>query len=80
MLGMSIVAYAIVTTLTSLTTGLYGLAVCRFFTGIGGGGELSIAGPYVTEVWTKERRGASIGIMFAFYPAGHLFSDLIFLF
>ena len=78
MLGVSIVAYAIVTALTSLTTGLYGLAVCRFFTGIGGGGELSIGGPYVTEVWTKERRGTGIGVMFAFYPAGYLFSELMF--
>jgi len=78
MLGVSIVAYAVITALTSLTTGLYGLAICRFFTGIGGGGELSIGSPYVTEVWTKERRGMGIGLMYAFYPAGYLFSELMF--
>jgi MFS transporter, putative metabolite:H+ symporter len=48
MLGLSIVAYAVATALTSLATGLYGLAICRFLTGIGGGGELSIGSPYVT--------------------------------
>jgi len=78
MLGVSIVAYAVVTALTSLATGLYGLAVFRFLTGIGGGGELSIGSPYVTEVWTKERRGTGIGLMYAFYPAGYLFSELAF--
>jgi MFS transporter, putative metabolite:H+ symporter len=78
MLGLSIVAYAFATALTSLATGLYGLAICRFLTGIGGGGELSIGSPYVTEVWPKERRGTGIGFMYAFYPAGYLFSELMF--
>jgi MFS transporter, putative metabolite:H+ symporter len=78
MLGISIVAYAVVTALTSLANGLYGLAICRFLTGVGGGGELSVGSPYVTEVWPQERRGLSIGIMYAFYPAGYLFSELMF--
>jgi len=78
MLGVSIIAYAVVTALTSLATGLYGLAICRFLGGVGGGGELSIGSPYVTEVWTKETRGTGIGLMYAFYPAGYLFSELMF--
>jgi MFS transporter, putative metabolite:H+ symporter len=44
MLGLSIVAHALATALTSLATGPYALAICRFVTG---GGELSIGGPYV---------------------------------
>src|ERR1700732_4880044 len=47
-------------------------------TGLGGGGELSIGSPYVTEVWGRNNRSIGIGIMFAFYPLGYLFSILVF--
>lgn len=78
MLGVSMVAYGVITALTALATGIGSLAAYRFLTGVGGGGELSIGSPYVTEVWSKERRGTGIGIMYAFYPAGYLFAELMF--
>src|ERR1700730_13479063 len=34
--------------------------------------------PYVTEVWGRNNRSIGIGIMFAFYPLGYLFSILVF--
>jgi MFS transporter, putative metabolite:H+ symporter len=78
MLGISMVAYGVITALTAFATGIVSLATFRFLTGVGGGGELSIGSPYVTEVWGKESRGRGIGLMYAFYPAGYLFAELMF--
>src|ERR1700736_3502428 len=50
MLGVSVVGYGVVTALTALASGIGSLAAFRFLTGLGGGGELSIGSPYVTEV------------------------------
>ena len=78
MLGISVVGYGVVTALTALASGVGSLAVFRFLTGLGGGGELSIGSPYVTEVWGRNSRSIGIGIMFVFYPLGYLFSILAF--
>src|ERR1700736_4887364 len=72
------VGYGVVTALTALASGIGSLAAFRFLTGLGGGGELSIGSPYVTEVWGRNNRSIGIGIMFAFYPLGYLFSILVF--
>jgi putative MFS transporter len=77
-LGVSIVGYGIATALTAFVNGVASLGLLRFLTGIGGGGELSIGSPYVSEVWNRKRRGVGIGIMFAFYPLGYLFSIGVF--
>ena len=78
MLGISVIGYGVVTALTTLASGIGSLAVFRFLTGLGGGGELSIGSPYVTEVWGRNSRSTGIGIMFVFYPLGYLFSILAF--
>src|ERR1700730_8614472 len=78
MLGVSVVGYGVVTALTALASGIRSLAAFRFPTGLGGGGELSIGSPYVTEVWSRNNRSIGIGIMFAFYPLGYLCSILVF--
>jgi putative MFS transporter len=78
MLGISVIGYGVVTALTAIAGGIGSLAIFRFLTGVGGGGELSIGSPYVTEVWGRNSRSIGIGIMFAFYPLGYLFSILIF--
>jgi putative MFS transporter len=78
MLGVSVVGYGVVTALTALASGIGSLAAFRFLTGLGGEGELSIGSPYVTEVWSRNNRSIGIGIMFAFYPLGYLFSILVF--
>ena len=78
MLGISVIGYGLVTALTALASGIGSLAVFRFLTGLGGGGELSIGSPYVTEVWGRNSRSIGIGVMFAFYPLGYLFSILVF--
>ena len=78
MLGVSVIGYGLVTAATALVNGVAGLAAMRFLTGVGGGGELAVGSPYVTEVWDRERRGFGVGLMFAFYPLGYLFSILVF--
>lgn len=78
MLGVSIVGYGVVTAMTALASSVGALAAFRFLTGLGGGGELSIGSPYVTEVWDRNNRSIGIGFMFAFYPLGYLFSILVF--
>jgi putative MFS transporter len=78
MLGISIIGYGLVTALTALAGGIYSLATFRFLTGVGGGGELSIGSPYVTEVWARNRRSTGIGLMYSFYPLGYLFSVGVF--
>lgn len=78
MLGISVIGYGVVTALTAFAGSIGSLAMFRFLTGVGGGGELSIGSPYVTEVWGRNSRGIGIGVMFVFYPLGYLFSILIF--
>ncbi len=77
-LGVSIVGYGVATALTAFVNGVASLGFLRFLTGVGGGGELSIGSPYVSEVWDRKHRGIGIGIMFAFYPLGYLFSIGVF--
>jgi putative MFS transporter len=79
-LGVSIIGYGVATALTAFVNGVGSLGFLRFLTGVGGGGELSIGSPYVSEVWGRKRRGIGIGIMFAFYPLGYLFSIGVFKF
>ena len=78
MLGVSVIGYGLVTAATAAVSSVAGLAAMRFLTGVGGGGELAVGSPYVTEVWDRKRRGFGVGLMFAFYPLGYLFSILVF--
>lgn len=77
-LGVSIIGYGVATALTAFVNGVASLALLRFLTGVGGGGELSIGSPYVSEVWGTKHRGVGVGLMFAFYPLGYLFSIGVF--
>src|SRR4051812_47069493 len=56
-LGFSIFAYGSVTALTGLAMTPIQFAIGRFFTGVGGGGELTVGVPYVVESWDSKRRG-----------------------
>lgn len=78
MLGISIVGYGIATALTALAGGVFSLAVLRFITGLGGGGELAVGAPFVSEVWDRRHRGTGVGFMYSFYPLGFVFAVLVF--
>lgn len=78
MLGLSIVGYGIATALTALAGGLFSLALLRFITGLGGGGELAVGAPFVSEVWDRKHRGSGVGFMYSFYPLGFVFAVVMF--
>ncbi|MDR4305471.1 MFS transporter [Chelatococcus sambhunathii] len=76
-LGVSIFAYGSVTALTGFAATPAQFAVGRFFTGVGGGGELTVGVPYVVEAWDSKRRGLGAGLMFAGYALGVVYAALV---
>jgi putative MFS transporter len=78
MLGISIIGYGIATALTALASGLFSLAILRFITGLGGGGELAVGAPFVSEVWDRKHRSSGVGFMYSFYPLGFVFAVAMF--
>jgi putative MFS transporter len=76
-LGFSIFAYGSVTALTGFATSPAQFAIGRFFTGVGGGGELTVGVPYVIEAWDTKRRGLGAGLMFAGYALGVVYAALV---
>lgn len=76
-LGFSIFAYGSVTALTGFAATPWQFAIGRFFTGVGGGGELTVGVPYVIEAWDTKRRGLGAGLMFAGYALGVVYAALV---
>jgi len=76
-LGVSIFAYGSVTALTGFATSPIQFAIGRFFTGVGGGGELTVGVPYVVEAWDTKRRGLGAGLMFAGYSLGVVYAAIV---
>lgn len=69
----------------SVFTGVVGVAhhawvvaVGRFFTGTGAGGEWPIGAAYLSEMVPAKRRGFAMGIMQAGYPVGYFLAGGIF--
>ena len=61
MLGVSVIGYGLVTAATAAVSSVAGLAAMRFLTGVGGGGELAVGSPYVTESGTANGAGSASG-------------------
>ena len=76
-LGFSIFAYGSVTALTGLAVTPVQFAIGRFFTGLGGGGELTVGVPYVVESWNSKKRGLGAGFMFAGYALGVVYAAIV---
>jgi MFS family permease len=66
----SILLYAIFTGLAGLTHDWHQLALCRFLTGLGIGGELVSISTFLTEVWPSRSRALAIGVLITSYQAG----------
>jgi MFS family permease len=66
----SILLYALFTGLAGLAPNWQLLAVCRFLTGLGIGGELVSISTFLTEVWPARSRAIAIGILITSYQAG----------
>lgn len=66
----SILLYALFTGLAGLAQNWPQLAVCRFLTGLGIGGELVSISTFLAEVWPARSRAVAIGVLITSYQAG----------
>jgi MFS family permease len=66
----SILLYALFTGLAGLAQDWHQLAVCRFLTGLGIGGELVSISTFLAEVWPNRSRALAIGVLITSYQAG----------
>ena len=76
-LGYSIILYGLTTALGGLSANFYIFTILRFFTGVGGAGELAVGAPYTAEMFPKKYRALGTGgIMFSLYSAGYIFAAI----
>lgn len=66
----SILLYAAFTGLAGLAQNWPQLALCRFLTGLGIGGELVSIATFLTEVWPERSRAVAVGALITSYQAG----------
>lgn len=66
----SILLYALFTGLAGFAQSWPQLAVCRFLTGLGIGGELVSISTFLAEVWPARSRAVAIGVLITSYQAG----------
>lgn len=69
-LFVSILLNAIFTVGFSLSTSIFALGICRFFTGCGVGGAVPVAFALVSEIMPTRVRGAAVSIVAAFWMLG----------
>ena len=74
---VSILLYALFTGLAGWAHNWPELAVCRFLTGLGIGGELVSISTFLTEVWPTRSRAVAIGALITSYQAGVLIAGTI---
>jgi MFS family permease len=67
---LSILLYATFTGLAGFVHTWQQLALCRFLTGLGIGGELVSISTFLTEVWPSRSRAIAIGVLITSYQAG----------
>jgi MFS family permease len=76
-LGVSILLYGLTTSLGGITTNVVWFTVMRFFTGVGGAGELAVGAPYTCEMFKSRYRALGTGgIMFSLYSIGYMLAGL----
>lgn len=66
----SILLYALFTGLAGFAQNWPQLAICRFLTGLGIGGELVSISTFLAEVWPARSRAIAIGVLITSYQAG----------
>jgi MFS family permease len=67
---VSILLYSLFTGLSGLVQDWPQLALCRFLTGLGIGGELVSIATYLAEVWPARSKTVAIGALLTSYQAG----------
>lgn len=69
-LAAAIGCYAVFTAAAAFAQNVWQLAVYRFLSGVGIGGEWSLAGTYIAEVWPESRRKMGAGYLQTGYYIG----------
>lgn len=70
--------YSIFSGFTGVAQNFYHLALARFFTGTGTGGEWPVGAAYLSEVVPAKKRGFAMGLMQSGYPIGYFLAAAIF--
>lgn len=73
----SILIYAVFTGIAGFSQDWWHLAIFRFLTGLGIGGELVSITTFLSEVWVERSRAVAIGVLITSYQAGVLIAGLI---
>ncbi len=76
-LVFTILTYAIFTGLAALSATWWQLAVYRFLTALGIGGEWAAGAALVAEVWPEEKRSKAAGILQSAWAAGFLIASCV---
>jgi MFS family permease len=76
-LTLTILCYSVFTMLCGFVSGIWQLAVLRFFAGIGIGGEWSMGGTFIAEEWPEDRRKAGGGYMHTGYYFGFFLAAIL---
>jgi MFS family permease len=77
---LSVLTYAVFSGLCGLTTAAWQIAVLRFFSALGMGGEWSLGVALVMEIWPEKSRGFLAGMIGAAANVGFLLIALVGLF
>jgi MFS family permease len=75
-LALTILCYSLFTFLSGLAANVWELAAFRLLAGVGIGGEWSMGGTLVAEVWPEERRPMGAGLMHTGYYFGFFLAAL----
>jgi MFS transporter, putative metabolite:H+ symporter len=74
---IAIALFAVMSLACAFTANYDQLFVCRFFQGIGLGGEIPVASTYISEILRADRRGARFLSYQIIFPVGLLMSGVI---
>ncbi len=73
----TILIYAVFTGAAALSASWWQLAVYRFLTALGIGGEWAAGAALVAEVWPEDKRAKAAGILQSAWAAGFLFAAIV---
>jgi MFS family permease len=73
----TILIYALFTGLAALSTTWWHLAIYRFLTALGIGGEWAAGAALVAEVWPEQKRAKAAGVLQSAWAAGFLFAAAV---
>jgi len=76
-LVFTILVYAVFTGLAALSSSWWQLALYRFLTALGIGGEWAAGAALVAEVWPEEKRAKAAGVLQSAWAAGYLFAAAV---